>query len=196
MVKPGWTMYTSFRKIQLILWLSLFGYACMGLHDEKGPLSAEELLHPDGCVAFLDQAREKVITSIWVDISDTPETRRMGLMWRHDMDSGYGMLFIYENDRPRSFWMRNTPIPLDIIFVNKNREIINIAANTAPMSDHSYISHGPVRYVVEVRAGFCKKHRIKKGMGIEWKRQPSHREPNPAMESADPYWHIYDRIEN
>ena len=80
------------------------------------------------------------------------------------------MLFLYKDAKYRSFWMRNTPTSLDIIFVGENLKIVNIAEKTLPMSDTRYISSSPAKYVVEVRAGFVKKYGIKAGDKISWER--------------------------
>jgi uncharacterized membrane protein (UPF0127 family) len=91
--------------------------------------------------------------------------------------------------------MRNTPIPLDIIFIGKNKQILNIAANAKPMSDCSYVSHGPTQYVVEVPAGFSKKYELKKGMGIEWERITKTLGPDPTTRPSNPYLDIYEKMQ-
>lgn len=111
----------------------------------------------------------RVITSIAVEIADTPETHARGLMGRYLTDNNQGMLFVFTGAEPRSFWMRNTPTSLDIIFVGEDRRVINIAKETTPMSDKSYRSLGPARFVVEVKAGFADRYGIQKGTSIRWR---------------------------
>lgn len=70
--------------------------------------------------------------TVQVEIADTPDTRAQGLMNRTDLPRGTGMLFIYETPRPASFWMRNTLIPLDMVFVDSRGVIRHIHANATP----------------------------------------------------------------
>lgn len=122
----------------------------------------------DGILDFLG-SDNKVITSIAVEIADTPETHARGLMGRYLSDNNQGMLFVFPGAEPRSFWMRNTPTSLDMIFVGEDRRVINIARETTAMSENSYRSLGPARFVVEVKAGFADRYGIQKGTSIRWR---------------------------
>jgi uncharacterized membrane protein (UPF0127 family) len=124
----------------------------------------------DGILEFV-RFDDSVVSSINIEIADTPETQIKGLMGRSTIDHTQGMLFVFESVKPQIFLMKNTPISLDIIFVGKNGCVINIAENTTPMSDKIYRSQGPIKYVVEVRAGFAKYFKIEKGVCIRWRRQ-------------------------
>jgi uncharacterized membrane protein (UPF0127 family) len=84
------------------------------------------------------------------------------------MEENQGMLFIFPDEQIRSFWMRNTFISLDMIFVNSNKEIVTIHKNTRVLSSESYPSAEPATYVIEVVAGFTDKHNIKVGDKVGW----------------------------
>lgn len=88
-----------------------------------------------------------------VELADTPEAQARGLMYRTDMGDFEGMLFPSAVPEPRSFWMKNTPLSLDIIFVGADGRILNIAANTVPYSLDSVSSQGYASAVLELRAG-------------------------------------------
>ncbi|GAB4170880.1 MAG: DUF192 domain-containing protein [Wenzhouxiangellaceae bacterium] len=91
-----------------------------------------------------------------VEIADTPETRARGLMFRDRLDDDAGMLFIWPNSAPRSFWMRNTRIPLDIVYIAEDGRIVAWSLNTPPCRTRncpSYPSGKPARFVLEVNAG-------------------------------------------
>jgi hypothetical protein len=90
-------------------------------------------------------------------------------MYRRSMSDTQGMLFLFNESVPQSFWMRNTFIPLDIMFEDENLTITTIHENTQPLSDKSIPSNGNARYVVEVNGGFTKKHGLKIGDKINWK---------------------------
>lgn len=76
-----------------------------------------------------------------------------GLMFRESMPQNHGMLFVFDSPRPLSFWMRNTPISLDMLFIDGRGRIVNIARRTMPMSDTTYTSTGPARAVLEINGG-------------------------------------------
>lgn len=87
-------------------------------------------------------------------------------MFRRSMPDTAGMLFIFEQSEPQVFYMKNTYIPLDIIFVNENSQIVTIQKNTKPLSDKLIPSYMDSLYVVEVNAGFCDTHGIHIGDSI------------------------------
>ncbi len=88
-----------------------------------------------------------------VELADTPEAQARGLMYRTELGDDEGMLFPSDPPQPRSFWMKNTPLSLDIIFVGPDGRIANIAVNTVPYSLDSVWSVGPASAVLELRAG-------------------------------------------
>jgi uncharacterized membrane protein (UPF0127 family) len=113
-----------------------------------------------------------VCAQLVAEIADTPETRGRGLMGRILGDHMAGMLFLFESAEPQTFWMRNTPSSLDMFFVDDRRRVLNIAADTTPMSDRTYSSSGPAKYVVETKAGFAARFGIREGFSVRWKRLP------------------------
>ena len=88
-----------------------------------------------------------------VELALTPEQQMRGLMYREAMAPDAGMLFVFPDLRRRSFWMKNTVLPLDIIFVGPDGRILNIAENTTPYSTGSIPSTGPARAVLELNGG-------------------------------------------
>jgi uncharacterized membrane protein (UPF0127 family) len=83
----------------------------------------------------------------------TPSDRQRGLMYRMEMAPDHGMMFDFEREAPVSFWMRNTYISLDMIFIREDGSVLRVGENATPLSDTSIPSTGPVRYVFEVIAG-------------------------------------------
>jgi uncharacterized protein len=126
----------------------------------------EYMFKKNGELTFADASGP--LSKIDIQIARTEFDRQLGLMFRRSMNENQGMLFIFPGSRTRSFWMRNTEIPLDIIFVDSSKTILNIAKNTTPYSDISYTSSGPAKYVVEVNGGFADRHNIKPGDKISW----------------------------
>jgi len=103
-----------------------------------------------------------------VELADTREAQARGLMFRTELGDFEGMLFPSETPTPRSFWMRNTPLSLDIIFVGVDGRISNIAANTVPYSLESVLSEGPAIAVLELRAGRAAALGITAGDKVEY----------------------------
>ena len=130
---------------------------------------AEPAIRPEGVVEFL-QPNGSVAASLAVEIAETPEARSQGLMRRVLGDYMTGMLFLFETAQPQTFWMRNTPTSLDIIFVDERSQVLNIAPHTTPMSDQLYSSAGPAKFVVEAKAGFADRFGIRPGHSMRWKR--------------------------
>lgn len=93
-----------------------------------------------------------------VEVARTPVQMQRGLMFRDNMPEDRGMLFIYQPERPARMWMKNTILSLDMIFIDANGQIINIAENTTPFSLDTIESGGPVRAVLELNAGQAGKH--------------------------------------
>lgn len=104
--------------------------------------------------------------SFLVEIADTFSTRRIGLMHRTQMDVDRGMLFVFEDESMQSFWMKNTLIPLDMVFINDNEKIVHIARNVQPCTGDpcpSYPSEKPARYVLELNGGVADASGIQEG---------------------------------
>jgi uncharacterized protein len=124
----------------------------------------------EGELSFLEKKGKKRITKIDIEIADNDYERTRGLMYRHSLPDNAGMLFIFENSGPLSFWMRNTYIPLDIIFVDEKKQIITIYKKTDPLSYNNIPSKKNAKYVVEVNAGFCDKYGISVGDYLAFER--------------------------
>ena len=102
--------------------------------------------------------------SFSVEIARTEAARDRGLMYRTHLTSDHGMLFIYHDAQLRYFWMKHTLIPLDILFFDAQRPLINVSADTPPCKTDScqtYASAAPAKYVLELKAGVAEKLGIK-----------------------------------
>jgi uncharacterized membrane protein (UPF0127 family) len=106
--------------------------------------------------------------SFEVEIADSPEERARGLMFREELGENQGMLFVYKEEADRSFWMKNTLIPLDIIFLNSDLEVINIEKadpepDTSDENLASYRSERPAQYVLEINQNRSEEIGLEKG---------------------------------
>jgi len=98
-----------------------------------------------------------------VEVAATPETRTRGLMWRKELPAGQGMLFIFPDEEVQSFWMRNTLIPLDMVFIDSTGLIVGIIERAAPRTLTSRSVGVPGRYVLEVPGGWCQSVGLESG---------------------------------
>ena len=122
-------------------------------------VSANELPSSDGgaldmgALMDLRLSTSAGIVDLKVEVADTPALQMQGLMMREDLPQGHGMLFIFDDDRRRSFWMKNTPLSLDILFFDDQGLWLNSHLSTVPFSTKNLRSVGKAQYALEVKAG-------------------------------------------
>lgn len=158
----------------LVSILTVGSLLLLGACEQKNEQPSIQMHVPfqkEGTLAFMRPDSTRIAT-IDVEIAETDEERSRGLMQRRSLPSRGGMLFLFAEADTQSFWMRNTPLPLDIIFVDADGQIVNIARRTRPFSEDRIRSSGPAKYVVEVRAGFTERHGITDDAWIRWQREP------------------------
>src|SRR5690606_31850420 len=105
-----------------------------------------------------------------IEIADNETETQYGMMYRKSMDPNTGMLFIMPVEQQQSFWMKNTYVSLDIIYINSNFEIVSVQKNAVPHNLTSLPSEGPALYVLEVVGGVADAHGLKKGDKIIFER--------------------------
>jgi uncharacterized membrane protein (UPF0127 family) len=122
--------------------------------------------------SFIDETGSEK-AEITYETAISSEEKKSGLMNRTELDQNHGMIFVYDNADIRSFWMKNTLIPLDIIFLDSNKQIINIEKaypepNTPDSELERYRSDAPAQYVIEVNQNFTDRHGIEQGDRVEF----------------------------
>jgi uncharacterized membrane protein (UPF0127 family) len=105
------------------------------------------------------------IHNIQAEVAQTPEQRSQGLMFRKDMGSNEGMLFVFDEPGVQCFWMKNTLLPLSAAFIDDSGTVVNIA-DMKPLSEQSHCSTKPVRFVLEMNQGWFAKRGIASGASI------------------------------
>ncbi len=108
------------------------------------------------------------VPAIDIEIADNPYERQTGLMYRTSMENTQGMLFVFDDEQQRSFFMKNTSIPLDILFINSENIIISSIENAQPMSEESLRSQGLAQYVLELNAGMIDLWKLQTGDRIQF----------------------------
>ncbi len=107
-----------------------------------------------------------------VEIADTPHSREKGMMFREHLADDAGMLFLFDHEAPRSFWMKNCKIPLDILYFDANRRLVSVQHNVPPCRSFdgrcpSYPSEKPARYVLELNGGLTESLGIQTGAELQ-----------------------------
>lgn len=102
-----------------------------------------------------------------IEVADTPELRERGLMFRRELAADAGMLFVHDEMSPIAYWMKNTYIPLDILYFDNQKKLVSAQLNVLPCGEQIqcpiYPSAGPARYVLEINAGLAESLKLKPG---------------------------------
>jgi uncharacterized membrane protein (UPF0127 family) len=122
----------------------------------------------EGELEFLKKDGKTFVSKIDIEIADNTQERMQGLMYRKEMDEDKGMLFIFQEYEQQGFYMKNTIMPLDIIFLDSTKQIIKIFKNTIPFSEKTIPSGKPAMYVVEVNAGYTDRNGVEVGDKVEY----------------------------
>jgi uncharacterized protein len=103
-----------------------------------------------------------------VEVADTPTKRELGLQYRRDLAADRGMIFLFPTESEHTFWMKNTPIPLDMIFINSDGKIVGIVEQAVPFSLDSRAVPAASRFVLEINGGIAKRNGINIGDSIRF----------------------------
>jgi uncharacterized membrane protein (UPF0127 family) len=126
------------------------------------PLASKVVVHAEGGRPILFR----------VELARTPAERELGLMYRERMAADAGMLFLFERSSPLAFWMKNTFIPLDMIFIGSDRRIVGIVENAEPRTLSSRRVDESSQYVLEINGGLSAKLGIRAGATVEFRDVP------------------------
>ncbi|MBM4234827.1 MAG: DUF192 domain-containing protein [Gammaproteobacteria bacterium] len=142
------------------LWLALLAAALSLLASPSRAQVLDLASYPQGALEIVGKGTRHKF-EIW--IADTPDRQRQGLMYVRDLPANQGMLFVNESSRISSFWMKNTYIPLDMLFIDAGGKIVAVFANTTPLSLELVGPPTPVLAVLELRGGESARRGIRKG---------------------------------
>ena len=149
---------------------------CSGCSRVQGPPSPSTASAPVGPRVEL-RPEGRPLTVVQVELARTPQEQQKGLMYRERLDDGRGMLFLFDHPHGLSFWMHNTYIPLDMIFIGADRRVVGVVENATPLTDEPRAVEGISQFVLEVPGGFSAAHRI--GPGTPAKFVDVDKEQNP-----------------
>lgn len=116
-------------------------------------------------------------TVLTLELALTDEERARGMMFRPSLPADRGMLFVFSDSRRRSFWMKDTLIALDIVYLDEAGHVVSVSADAAPCYEEpcpNYLSSGPAAAVLEVNAGAAATHGLVEGTRVEFRRVPDY----------------------
>jgi uncharacterized membrane protein (UPF0127 family) len=125
----------------------------------------------DGPVANVYRADGSTVR-VALEVVNTPATRERGMMYRTSLAEDHGMLFVFPDEAVQSFWMKNTLIPLDMLFIARDGRIVGIAADAVPLSTGMRSVGVPSLYVLEVNGGWAARHGVRAGDRVELRGVP------------------------
>jgi uncharacterized membrane protein (UPF0127 family) len=135
----------------------------------QNPVKTTEVMFTKhGDLSIIKKETDSIIKVLDIEIADTPYKTETGLMYRNSMENNQGMLFVFEDMRPRSFYMKNTRFALDIIYINDKKEIVSFQKNAQPFNETSLPSGVPAKYVLEINAGLADAWGLSLGDKIDW----------------------------
>jgi YVTN family beta-propeller protein len=134
----------------------------------SGGVELHQIVAKKPAISIISAENATATQDVYVDIADDSEEHSRGLMFKKSLEWNNGMLFVFEDEKVRSFWMENTFVPLDIIFVDSNFTIVDIERNAQPCTENddlcqSFVSDHPAKFVLEVNADFVQENAINVG---------------------------------
>ncbi|TCK68650.1 hypothetical protein DFQ05_0158 [Winogradskyella wandonensis] len=121
--------------------------------EKKTKITKDIPFKKEGILQLKKVSNNSVIKTLDIEIADDAYQTQTGLMYRNSLDELQGMLFIFPNEMSRSFYMKNTRIPLDIIYISADSSIVSFQKNAKPFDETSLPSNAPAKYVLEINAG-------------------------------------------
>ncbi|TAK08106.1 DUF192 domain-containing protein [bacterium] len=106
--------------------------------------------------------------ALQVEVADTPAKRSLGLQYRNELGDDQGMLFLFPSQGAQSFWMKNTPLPLDMIFIGSDLKIVGIIRQAVPFSTTSLTVPAPSQFVLEIKGGLSRRKGIEVGNRVRF----------------------------
>lgn len=158
------------RNLKIISVITL-GLLCLNMSsckDDKKTVKPVVIKFKKEGELTLKKANDSVIKTIDIEIADDDYLTQTGLMYRDSMEEHQGMLFVFPKADYHYFYMKNTKIPLDIIYIDANKTIVSFQKNAKPFDENSLPSEKPAKYVLEINAGLSDKWNLEVGDKIAY----------------------------
>ena len=159
-------------KKSMLLFMSLAfimsASSCKDNNTSDKVLTQEITFKRDGTLRVYKKASDSLITTFNLEIAEGDYETQTGLMYRKSMPADAGMLFVFKTVEPRAFYMKNTEFPLDIVYIDENKQIVKIYTMATPMDPTSLPSNTPIKYVLETNGAVTSSLGILEGDRVEW----------------------------
>lgn len=152
------------------LFMSLSFSACNEEKKDKTIETDPISFTKEGEIYLIKASSGDTITKLDVELAESDYEHQTGLMYRENMKDSQGMLFLYDSESIRSFYMKNTYFPLDIIYYDADSSLVSIQKNARPMDESSLSSEGPAQFILEVNAGLSDEWQLEKNDKMSFKR--------------------------
>jgi len=154
------------RNFTLIGGIVLFFTSCKENTKDKVVTTQEIKFEKDGELYFLN-AQKDTLKHLEIETAVSSYEQQTGLMYRKSMRENRGMLFIYEEERPRpNFYMKNTYIALDLVYIDTKNKVVDIQRDAKPLDESSILSQAPAKYVLEINAGKAQNWQLNEGDSV------------------------------
>lgn len=162
-------MVRRYLKIMTIASVGMFCFSVSSCKEEKKTVKPVVItFKKEGELSIKKASNDSVIKSIAIEIADDDYQTQTGLMYRDSMKDSQGMLFVFPEADYHSFYMKNTKIPLDIIYIDSYKKIVSIQKNAKPFDESSLPSNAPAQYVLEINGGLSDLWNLEVGDHIEY----------------------------
>ncbi len=156
------------KSLKLFLFLLLTISMCSCKEDKKAIKQTEVAFTKEGELTLYKTTTDSAKVILDIEIADNEYETQTGLMYRSSMKNNQGMLFVFDDVSERSFYMKNTKIPLDLIFINGFNTIVSFQKNAKPFDESSLPSNAPAKYVLEINAGLVDTWNLSVGDSISY----------------------------
>ncbi|GGW27737.1 DUF192 domain-containing protein [Arenibacter certesii] len=147
--------------------------SCKESEKEKTTIKTAAIeFKKEGTLEIVQQVTDSVLVKLDIEIAETEYETATGLMYRSSMEPKQAMLFLFEDLEMRSFYMKNTEIALDILFIDENNKIVRIQKNAKPFDETGLSSNVPAKSVLEINAGKSDEWGLEVGDSISYQRTP------------------------
>lgn len=163
-------LYNSFRGLFLSILTCIF-FSLTSCKKEVKTISHTEVsFKKEGDLIIFKTISDSTKIDLDIEIADNEYEIQTGLMYRTSMNPNQGMLFIFDDSKERFFYMKNTKIPLDLIFINEDKKIVSFQKNAKPFDESSLPSNLPSKYVLEINAGLVDSWNLNVGDSISFSK--------------------------
>jgi len=159
------------KAIYKHLFISFILFSVLNCKEDKSTKPEDKVVFSfkkEGVLSIKKSDSDSIIKTIAIEIADNDYETQTGLMYRNSLEANHGMLFIFPDSNFRNFYMKNTKIPLDIIYLDKNKVIVSVQKNAKPFDETSLSSEEPAKYALEINAGLFDTWQVEVGDIIDY----------------------------